>query len=85
MSQRTIDLSLSVLASLAGVLLSWPFFRDHRYWAESPEMWWIYLAAGFLLAIYVFYVFVICLRTLFAHDALGKQAPTAGEEGRRAP
>ncbi|TAL75238.1 MAG: hypothetical protein EPN56_05880 [Rhodanobacter sp.] len=85
MSQRTIDLSLSTLAAFAGVLLSWPFFRDHRYWAESPEMWWVYIGTGFLLAIYVFYVFVICLRTLFAHDALGKQAPINGKDEGRAP
>lgn len=68
MSQRTIDLSLSVLASVAGFLLSWPFWRDFQYWPESHIAWWVYFATGFALAIYVFFVFIRSLRTLFSHE-----------------
>jgi len=80
MAQRTIDLTLSVLATAAGVLLSWPFWHDHEYWAESPGMWWLYVGFGSLLAIYVFYAFLGSLRTLFAHDALLKEAPSTTDD-----
>ena len=67
---RIIDLSLSVVASAAAMALSWPYFRSFGFWAESRGMWWLYFAAGFVLAVYVFYVFLGALATLFAHDAL---------------
>lgn len=77
MSQRTIDLSLSVLASAAGFLLSWPFWRDFQYWPESHFAWWCYFATGFALAIYVFFVFIRSLRALFSHE----MHAAADEEG----
>ena len=67
--QRIIDLTLSVLASVAAFLLSWPFWRDFEYWPESHLAWWLYFGAGFVLAVYVFYVFIGSLHTLFLHDA----------------
>jgi hypothetical protein len=69
MTQRIIDLALSMLACVAAVLLSWPFWRDFEYWPESHVAWWTYFASGFLLAVYVFYVFIGSLRILFVHDA----------------
>lgn len=72
--QRTIDLTLSVLASILGFALSWPFWRDFEYWAESQTAWMIYFVAGFVLAVYVFYAFIGSLRTLFEHDALLREA-----------
>lgn len=75
-AQRIIDLTLSVLASAAGLLLSWPYWRDFQYWPESHGMWRLYFAVGYVLAVYVFYVFIGSLRTLFAHDAL-EHAATA--------
>lgn len=69
MAQRMIDLVLAALASLISVLLSWPYWRDFEHWTESRAMWWLYILAGYLLAIYVFYVFMGSLRTLFLHDA----------------
>lgn len=72
MVQRIIDLSLSVLACALGFALSWPFWRDFEYWAESRIAWWAYFIVGYLMAVYVFYIFLGCVRTLFLHDALVK-------------
>jgi drug/metabolite transporter (DMT)-like permease len=71
MSQRTIDLWLAVIASVLSVLLSWPFWRAYEYWPESRPAWWLYFAIGFVLAIYVFYVFIRGLRTLSIHEGPG--------------
>ncbi|NLB13444.1 MAG: hypothetical protein GX826_05425 [Gammaproteobacteria bacterium] len=70
MSTRIMDLGLSVFASVAALLLSWPYWRDFEYWAESRWAWLIYFVLGFVLAVYVLYVFLIALRTLFEHDEL---------------
>lgn len=83
--QRTIDLTLSVLASVAAFLFSWPFWRDFEYWPESHVAWWIYFALGFVLAVYVFYVFIGSLHILFLHgaqEATGKAMidPAAGSD-----
>ena len=67
--QRVTDLTLSVLASVVAFLLSWPFWRDFQYWPESHGAWWAYFAAGFVLSVYVFYVFIDSLHMLFLHDA----------------
>lgn len=90
MVQRIIDLSLSVLACALGFALSWPFCRDFGYWAESPIAWWAYFIVGYLMSVYVFYIFLGCVRTLFLHDALvksglyGKTGPAAdGKESVR--
>lgn len=69
--QRSIDLSLSTLASLAAVGLSWPYWRSHSYFAESTGAWAVYFGLGFLLSIFVLYVFLRALRTLFTHDIPG--------------
>ena len=83
--QRITDLTLSVLASVAAVLLSWPFLRDFEYWPESHLAWWIYFAAGFVLAVYVFYVFIGSLHILFLHDTQEQTAlPTADGQNRTA-
>ncbi len=74
MTQRITDLTLSVLASVAAFLLSWPFWRDFEYWAESHAAWWIYFVLGFLLSIYVFYIFIESLHILFLH---GKEEASA--------
>ncbi len=68
MSQRKVDLTLSVLASVAGFLLSWPYWRDFEYWPESRIAWCVYFVTGFALAVYVFFVFIRSLRTLFSHE-----------------
>jgi len=70
MRTRTIDLTLSILASAAALLLSWPYWRDFDYWPESRLAWIIYFIVGFALAVYVFHVFIVVLRTLFEHDAI---------------
>ena len=67
MTQRKTDLTLSVLASVAAFLLSWPFWRDFEYWPESHLAWWIYFVLGFVLSVYVFYVFIGSLHILFLH------------------
>lgn len=77
MTQRIIDLSLSVLASIAALFLSWPFWRDYGYWAESHTAWPLYFVVGFLLAIFVFYIFIGSLHILFLHDTQEKAAASA--------
>lgn len=79
MTQRTIRLSLAILGSVVSLFLSWPYWRDFEYWAESPAMWLVYFLLGFVLAVYVFYVFLGSLRTLFEHDALER----ASQSGRK--
>lgn len=84
MAQRLIDLVLSILASTLGFALSWPFWRDFEYWAESELAWYAYFVIGFILAVYVFYLFLQCLHTLFDHDRLlHEQARLASEEKER--
>lgn len=84
MAQRIIDLTLSALASLASLLLSWPYWRDFEYWPESPTMWMLYFIIGFVLATYVFYVFLGSVRTLFLHEDQARNAtlpPPATKNG----
>src|SRR3546814_14257617 len=88
MRTRTIDLTLSILASTAALLLSWPYWRDFEYWPESRLAWILYFIVGFALAAYVFHVFIVVLRTLFEHDAIehaeAAQAAGGAEIGRAA-
>ncbi len=67
---RIIWISVAILASALSFALSWPWWRDYSYWAESHTMWAIYFITGFLLAVYVFYVFFGVTRTLFEHDKI---------------
>lgn len=80
MTQRLIDLTISILASAASLLLSWPYFRDFEYWPESHGMWWLYFIVGFVLAAYVFYVLLGITRTLFEHDALDRAEAAAAAD-----
>lgn len=70
MRKRTIDLVLSIVASAVALLLSWPYFRNFEFWPESQAMWLLYFTVGFVIEVYVFYVFLGALHTLFEHDAL---------------
>lgn len=70
MNQKSIDLVLSVITAAIAIALSWPFLRDFHYWPVSHVAWWTYFSLGFVLSVYVFYVFLEALHTLFAHDAL---------------
>ena len=80
MSQRITDLTISVLACVVSTFLSWPFWRNYEYWAESHAAWWIYFAVGFLLALYVFYVFIGSLRILFIHDTQEQTTTTTNKD-----
>jgi len=73
-ARRIIRLSIAVLASGVSFLLSWPYWRDFGFWPESRGMWIGYFVAGFLLAVYVFHVFLDSLATLFEHDELERSA-----------
>lgn len=84
MSQRMTDLTLSVLASVAAFALSWPFWRDFEYWAESHVAWWIYFVFGFVLAVYVFYIFIESLHMLFLHGKEEAAATAPAKPGPRA-
>ncbi len=82
--QRIIRLGVAIVASGASLALSWPYWRDFEYWPESHAMWWVYIAAGYVLAVYVFYVFLGCLRTLFLHDEQARPEqvrPATGRDG----
>lgn len=70
MRKRTIDLVLSIVASAVALLLSWPYFRNYEFWPESSGMWTFYFIFGYIVSVYVFYVFLGALHTLFEHDAL---------------
>lgn len=80
MSQRIIDLTLSVLATVVAVLLSWPFWRTFDHWTESHLAWWIYFAVGSVLSVYVFYIFIGSQRMLFTHDAQEQAATPTNED-----
>ena len=82
MTQRTTDLALSVMACVAALFLSWPFWRDFAYWPTSHMAWSIYFAGGFVLAVYVLYVFIGSLHILFQHAA--KEQAIASAESRGA-
>src|SRR3546814_17004102 len=91
MRTRTIDLLLATVASAAALGLSWPYWRDFSYWPESRVAWAAYFCVGFVLAVYVFHVFIVVVRTLFEHDATenaeaaakaGAQCSNAGEAPR---
>lgn len=69
---RIVDWVLSALGSAAGFALSWPFWRDFEYFADSRDFWWVYFVVGYLMGVYVFYVFIACTRMLFLHDHLIK-------------
>lgn len=82
MRKRAIDFWLSVVASVAATALSWPYWRDFNYWAVTKEMWLVYFIGGFLLSIYVFYVFLGAIHTLFEHDALEHAEAAAKAAGK---
>ncbi len=79
-AQWPIWITLAIIGSLLSLFLSWPWWRDFSYWAESKTMWAIYFSVGFVLAVYVFYIFFGAVRTLFAHDAIEREE--AAEEAR---
>ncbi len=78
MSQRTMDWLISIVGTVVGFALSWPFWRDFEYFAESETMWKVHFAIGFVIAIYVFHVFIDCTRTLFQHAAIERGDDKAG-------
>lgn len=80
MSQRAMDWLISVVGSVLAILLSWPFWRDYEYWAESETMWLVYFIVGYVLAVYVFYIFIVCTRTLFQHASIEQAAARAAED-----
>lgn len=65
--QRFTDLTISLIATVVSFFLSWPFWRDFEYWAESRVAWYVYFVLGFVLGVYVFLVFIGSLRMLFLH------------------
>ena len=77
---RIIWLVVAVLASIVSFFLAWPYSRDFGYWAESRTMWAIYFTVGFVLAVYVFYVFFGNLSTLFENDAIERAELAAQSE-----
>ncbi len=80
--QKFFDLVISVLGTVAAMALSWPFWRDYEYWAESHGAWQIYFVVGFVLSVYVFYVFIGSTRILFTHAADEARASAALESGK---
>ena len=68
--ERIIRMGVAIVASAISLALSWPYWRNFEYWAESHTAWQVYFVLGFVLAVYVFYAFLGRLTTLFEHDAL---------------
>src|SRR3546814_4680494 len=66
--------------------MSLPYWRDCSYCPESRVAWAAYFCVGFVLAVYVFHVFIVVVRTLFEHDAIehAEAAAKAGEQGSNA-
>ena len=81
-AQRIIRLGVAILASAASLALSWPYWRDFGYWPESHLAWWVYFAAGFVMAVWVFYLFIGSLRILFLHDSQATP-PSVDDQGGR--
>src|SRR3546814_19570348 len=77
MRTRTIDLLLATVASAAALGLSWPYWRDFSYWPESRVAWAAYFCVGFVMAVYVFHVFIVVVRPLFEHDSIAPAAAPA--------
>lgn len=77
--QRTMDLTLAVLACVAAFWLSWPFWRNFEYWPESHVAWWAYFALGFVLSVGVFYLFIGSLHILFQHGREESAAAAIGK------
>ena len=82
--QLIIRLTLAGIAAGASLALSWPYWRDFEYWAESEGAWVLYFLSGFVLAAGVFYLFFESLATLFEHDAV-VQKTRAGVNGEARP
>lgn len=72
--RRVIRFWIAIFASGVSLALSWPYWRDFEYWPESRAMWLGYFAVGFALAVFVFYVFLDVLGTLFEHDEIERGA-----------
>lgn len=85
MSQRAMDWLIAVVGSILAIALSWPFWRDFSYFAESETMWLVYFGIGFVLSVYVFFVFLDCMRTLFQHSAIEQAAARAADDKAGAP
>lgn len=79
-----IRLTLAVIAAGVSVALSWPFWRDFEYWAESETAWALHFGLGFLLAVGVFYLFFESLTTLFEHDEIERRRRAGVQGGARA-
>lgn len=73
LARRIIWIFVAVMGSALSFALSWPWHRDHSYGPESQTMWTIYFVIGFILAVYVFYVFFGKLHTLFEHDEIERE------------
>lgn len=84
-AQRAIRIVVAILASVLSMALSWPYWRDFEYWPESRGMWALYFAVGFVLAVYVFYVFFDCVATLFVHDAAERRQRQQQDSNAGAP
>lgn len=85
MSQRAMDWLIAVVGSILAIALSWPFFRNHTFFAESETMWLVYFGVGFVLSVYVFFVFLDCMRTLFQHAAIEQAAARKADDKAGAP
>ena len=68
MKASVSDWVIAFLGTLAAFLLSWPYWRDFGYWAESPGLWIVYFVLGAILGVYVFLAFIRALRLLLQHE-----------------
>lgn len=60
---------MTALVVIGSALLSWPFWVDFSFWAESRAMWVAHVSVACLLGVYVTAVFVRALATLIYSEA----------------
>lgn len=68
MPRKLHDWVLVLIATGVFLLLSLPEHWSFDYWAESPALWVLYVLLGALLSLYVLWIFIRSLRSLFEHE-----------------
>lgn len=69
MLKKTATWMMALLLVAGGALLSWPYYVDHQFWAETSNMWAAYVVAGVVMGLYVAVMFIHVLATLIYNEA----------------
>lgn len=52
------DMVVAILVTLFFVLVAIPYQFEFSYWAETPLLWGAYFLIGYILVVYIFYIFL---------------------------